>query len=152
MRNLLFNGLNGWQRLFVFWCLISTALAIVFVNATVDKNPEVSIFKYLPELPDYPCVKKASYDCSPLEIFLDPKYSKKFVLKDGTSHLLDNRYTDQQVENAHIQVKQKTQDIKDAALIAACKEAMFFLLCNWIAVYVIGWMIGWVWKGFKGVK
>ncbi len=152
MRNFSFSDLNGWQRLFVFLCLLSSAFAFAFVNAVVDHKTEVNIYEYLPELSEYPCVKTSPYDCDPVIIALDPKYRKQFVFKDGTTHWMDNRYTDQQVEEAQIKASQKAESNRVSSLISAYKSAAFILLSSWVAIYFIGFMIGWIRKGFTVMK
>ena len=152
MRNFSFSNLNGWQRLFVFWCLLSSTFALVFVHAVADHKTEVNIFEHLPGLSEYPCVKTTAYDCDPLTIALDPKYSKKFVFKDGTTHWMDNRYTEQQVEEAQIKASQKAESNRVASLISAYKSAAFILLSSWAVIYFIVFMIGWIRKGFKVMK
>ena len=149
-----FQKLNGWQRLFVFFAILWTIGFIadyrldlpkyVNVNNKEDYASYVSVQldKYLPD-------KFQSPKFDP-DLFLNPP---KAVMSDGVT-LSIYTHTKEEVEEAYKQFKldPANSNPNKGYFIAVGKELVLLLLkygLPLVSIYLFGWMIGWVIRGFK---
>lgn len=150
--NLFINKLNGWQRLFVLLFLTSSFAGYGLISVPEVTNDSFNLFNYLPELTERPCEKKNSYECDPVVSAFSTENNKKFLLENGSSYFLDNRYKHEQVQKAYDTAFSEAKKKRVEKLFEAYKDTTYSLLAISISVYIFGWMIGWVKNGFTKNK
>lgn len=149
-----FQKLNGWQRLFVlfaiFWtigCLADFKLVLPdYVNVN-DKEQygnyvSANLDKYLPKHSSPP-----SFDP---DLYLNPP---KAVMSDGVTITLYT-YTKDEVAAAYEKFKADPQNLNPnkGYFLKMAKELIYLLLMYLmplISIYLLGWMIAWVIRGFR---
>ncbi len=146
--------LNGWQRLFVFFAILWTIGFIadyrldlpkyVDVNNKEDYRNYVSVQleKYLPK-------KFQSPKFDP-DLYLNPPEA---VMSDGVTLSIYD-FTKEEVEEAYKKFKLDPANLNPnkGYFVALGKELVLLLLkyaLPLVSIYLFGWMIGWVVRGFK---
>jgi hypothetical protein len=147
-----FHKLNGWQRLFVFFAILWTIGFIadyrfdlpkyVDVNNKEDYRNYVSanLDKYLPKKESPPS----------FEVYLN---SPTEIMSDGVVLPIYN-HSREQVAEAYEKFKADPQNLNPnkGYFIAIAKELGLLLIkyvLPLVSIYLFGWMIGWVVRGFK---
>ena len=147
----LLNKLNGWQRVFVLICVFSFAFSLTKIQAPEVNEDDINIFSFLPELPNRPCLELTKDECEVIEL-IRGKNLKPFILANGQRLNLDDRYTSEQVEHAYEQAKNLNAKMINDVWINAFKKTLIYLIASLIGLYFLGWMIGWIWRGFLSDK
>ena len=146
----LLNRLNGWQRVYVFVCIILAIMA----STTITIPPIYTSYSTSEFLPKLPAPLEADEDDEyGFSAFLERKTAGKnrreYVMPDGVSIYEDKRHSQQEVEYAYKQAQNKEVE-KHRRLIM---ERIFDVLISYLMViggiYLLGWMIGWIRLGFK---
>ena len=130
----LLNRLNGWQRLYVFVCIILAIMA----STTITIPPIYTSYRtseFLPKLP------------APLEVDEDDKYG--FSAFIGVSIYEDKRHSQQEVEYAYSQAQNKVIEERRILIMERIWDVLISYLTMIGCLYLFGWMIGWIRLGFK---
>lgn len=144
-----FNTLNGWQRLYVFMCIISALIGYGQINIPEVSKDSLDLYAALPELPKRPCEKKNTYECDiDIRSILEFENIIKFVVSDGSYFYLDNRYKQEQIQKAYDTALSEATKKRKMDLLDSYKSTTATLLTIFISVYAFGWMIGWIRNGF----
>ena len=146
----LLNRLNGWQRLYVFVCIILAIMA----STTITIPPIYTSYRtseFLPKLP------------APLEVDEDDKYgfsafierktagknTREYQMPDGVSIYEDKRHSQQEVEYAYSQAQNKVIEERRILIMERIWDVLISYLTMIGGLYLFGWMIGWIRLGFK---
>lgn len=137
------NKLNGWQRLFVFICLISSVITY-FSSQTPEVKPNIEPF--LSQLsPKYSESLKKRDFASYISMEFD-----EFKMPDGEILTIEKGVaTQEQVEQSYKQATNKADSehwsVQRLAYIDGYKNYLIAMAC----LYLVGWLIAWIRKGFK---
>ncbi|MBU3606867.1 hypothetical protein [Polynucleobacter nymphae] len=147
------SKLNGWQRVYVFICLILAPMAATTVTIPPAPNPDFVRYEFLPKLK--PIAKPDDDIDIPgfKYLYMGPKGpgedTRQYKMPDGEAIYEDNRYSQQEVEYAYTQAKLKSEyEHRDAIIKAVSNAAIKYLLVISL-LYFFGWMLGWIYRGFK---
>lgn len=149
-----FQKLNGWQRLFVlfsiFWtigCLVEFKLVIpdyidIDNKEQYGKYVSSNLDKYLPE--------KSSNSPFDPDIYLNPA---KVVMSDGVTISVYDRTKDE-VAEAYEKFKSDPQNLNpNKGYVIKVIKQVFSLLFMYslplISIYLLGWLVAWVIRGFR---
>jgi hypothetical protein len=142
------NKLNGWQRIFIVLAVAGAAALYSICKLPPVDIEKISVSNYLPNLPELPCIPKNQSDCDSVAKLIRGDGMTDFVV-DGHTIFQDKRYTQEQVEKA---VRQSQADLikeHNEKQWRIYKEVYANYFLFFVGLYVFGWAMGWVRRGFK---
>lgn len=137
------NNTNGWQRLFVFICLIF-AVITYFSSQIPEVKPNIEPF--LSQLsPKY----SESLKNRDFATFFLMEFDK-FKMPDGEILTIEKGVaTQEQVEQSYKKAVNKADSeywsVQRLAYIDGYKNYLIAMAC----LYLVGWLVAWIRKGFK---
>jgi len=149
----LLNKLNGWQRIYVLTCVLLAPMVATTVTIPVASDPNFIRSEFLPKLEYIP---EADDGIDPSAKYLrnGPKgpgdANKQYRMPNGELIYEDKRYTQQEVEHAYVEAKLKSERDHRSDIIKVVSGVAIQYLLTIVSIYFLGWMIGWVYRGFRG--
>lgn len=154
LKKINFQKFNGWQRLFVlfaiFWTIGYVADFKLVLPDYVNVNDKEQYRNYVSANLDKYLPKKSSQLPFDPDLYLNPPVG---VMSDGVILPLYT-YTKDEVAVAYDKFKADPQNLNPnkGYFIAVGKELVLLLLkflLPLVSIYLLGWMIGWIVRGFK---
>ena len=150
------NKLNGWQRAFVLIAILWTiTLLCVFPYQTyVDKDNIVNI-KIKEQIAsankDRPPLDLRGIDLQPREKWDigEPERDQTYVMPDGVRIVALNINGQQRVEKAYSEAMPLIDAARRKQFMEDLQQFVLVLLLPLLGLYCFGWMVGWIFKGFK---
>ena len=146
------NTLNGWQRLYVLFSLITVVVSFLSVNEPEIKKSELPVSEYLPNkfvTKGENCDSNGKCSDKIIDPFDFLLAEKDFKVSDGTVIFAKKNAKQEEVEAAYIQALNSEKEKRNTKLLDKYKSVFVDVIAFLIAIYALGLMIGWVIRGFK---
>lgn len=86
-------------------------------------------------------------------LYMGPKgpseENASYKMPDGVVIYEDKRYSQQEVEHAYLEAKLKSESDHRGNIIKVVSDAAIRYLLIIAILYFFGWMLGWIYRGFK---
>jgi hypothetical protein len=135
--------LNGWQRLWVLVCILYSVLVVLFAWADYGDETRVRTSD----------VQLSQSSTKAIAIGLAMERNKQRVAKiefpDGTILSLDPKTPDDEQEQVAAEYWDAVESVKPSKRLRFTGLVAAFWIIPCITLYILGWAIGWVYRGFK---
>jgi len=146
------NTLNGWQRLYVLFSLITVVVSFLSVNEPEIKKSELPVSEYLPNkfvTKGENCDSNGKCSDKIIDPFDFLLAEKDFKVSDGTVIFANKNAKQEEVESAYVQALNSETEKRKSKLFDKYKSVFSDVIIFLVTIYTLGWMIGWVRSGFK---
>lgn len=144
MSKLNLDRLNGWQRLFILFSVVwLTYYFLVEFKSPAYVAPSEYFYEFLPSSEDRTTLSGLD---QVIEIL---QSNKQYKTKDGKTHLLFEKYTEQQLAEADALSSKKAEQVNSSIFLDSFANVLKYSLGPLAITFLFGCMVSWVIKGFK---
>jgi hypothetical protein len=171
--------LNGWQRIFVVFAVIWIPIVFLTIHKDMPVDPSLHVERVLAveralekksQIESAAIKAQAAGDTNAVNVLreaarkieIDPYaaafdtslgflLSKKidFLVSDGSKIVLDSTYNQNQVQAAYSKALPEISSAKQKVIFDYWANVAMGYFLPLLAIYLFGWSIGWIRRGFK---